>query len=130
MALQPARIVVIDDDSYTRAFVIDVLADNPGCSVVGFGTGAEAMAVLSTVQPDLIVLDIRPGATDGVTLYRLIRASAGLATVPVLLTSTMSKGQFDEQIGGLEGPYKQICKPFDLDMMDTLVTDLLSDESN
>ena len=130
MALPPAWIVVIDDDRYTRAFVIDVLADNPGCSVVGFETGAEAMAVLSTVQPDLIVLDIRPRVTDGVTLYRLIRASAGLATVPVLLTSTMSKGQFDAQIGGLEGPYKQICKPFDLDVMDTLVNDLLSDESN
>ena len=130
MALQPARIVVIDDDRYTRAFVIDVLADNPGCSVVGFGTGAGAMAVLSKEQPDLIVLDIRPRATDGVTLYRLIRASAALATVPVLLTSTMSKGQFDEQIGRLEGPYKQICKPFDLDMMETLVNDLLSDQSN
>ncbi len=88
------------------------------------------MAVLSKAQPNLIVLDIRPRATDGVTLYRLIRASAVLATMPALLMSTMSTGQFDEQIGGLEGPYKQICKLFDLDMMDTLVNALLSDESN
>ena len=48
-------------------------------------TGAEALAQLATVQPDVLILDMRLPDTDGVDLLRRVRDQR--PDIPVLVTT-------------------------------------------
>jgi two-component system nitrate/nitrite response regulator NarL len=60
--------------------------------VASTGDGAKVAGLLVEHRPDLVVLDLRMPATDGLTLLRQLRA-AGIATPALILT--MSDAQDD-----------------------------------
>ena len=127
MAPQRKGVLIVDDDEHMRALLTAVLADRGDLAITAVANGGAALAFLASVRPNLILLDIKLAGLDGVALYRLIRQRAGLATTPVLF---VSGAQRDKQINALPGPFKVLTKPFNLDELDMLVDDLLSDETN
>ena len=66
--LPPLRVVLVEDHAVYRSLLRATLSASPGIEVVGEGeTGAEAIRLATTLQPDVIVLDVEMnGALDGV----------------------------------------------------------------
>lgn len=72
---RPARRLAIVDDHYlARESLIDLLADEPSIEVVGeAANGQEALTLCSTLQPDLVMMDVRMPEMDGLTATREIK---------------------------------------------------------
>lgn len=85
------RIVLVDDHALCRTGLSDLLSHRGGMQVLAaLSDPDELMAVLREQKPDLVVLDLRMPATDGLTLLRRIRAE-GLETPAVILTMSDSE---------------------------------------
>lgn len=78
-----ARLMIVDDDEPTLAWMIAALA-SLGHEVRGFARGQDALASTTTWQPDLIVTDILMPELDGLAFTRLARK---LRKVPVVCVS-------------------------------------------
>ncbi len=82
-------ILVVDDDPHTLRYVRETLSGT-GYSVTVTGDVAEALAVVETQPPDLVILDlVLPGA-DGIELMRNMKA---VYDVPVIFLSAYGREQ-------------------------------------
>lgn len=84
------RLVLVDDHSLCRTGLTDLLRQRGGMDVLAaLADPDEVIAVLREQRPDLLVLDLRMPAIDGLTLLQRIRAE-GLDTPVVMLTMSDS----------------------------------------
>ena len=68
-----ARLVLVDDDRALRLALHELLVD-AGYEVVGeAGNGADGLAVISEVRPDVVLLDLRMPGVGGVEVARELR---------------------------------------------------------
>jgi DNA-binding NarL/FixJ family response regulator len=69
------RVLLVDDESLVRRILKQILAGYSDMELVGEATnGEEAIAAVETFQPDIVVMDIRMPALDGIAAAREIRA--------------------------------------------------------
>ncbi len=88
-----ARVVLVDDHALCRNGLTDLLTHRGGMEVLAALSDPEqVLAVLREQRPDLIVLDLRMPAIDGLALLRRIRGE-GIDTPAVILT--MSDAEAD-----------------------------------
>jgi predicted signal transduction protein with EAL and GGDEF domain/DNA-binding response OmpR family regulator len=78
------RVLCVDDDEVTRALCATALQAR-GFAVTEASEGAAALAQLSQVRPDVVVLDAMMPGLDGFETCRRLRATAGFEAVPVLM---------------------------------------------
>jgi DNA-binding NarL/FixJ family response regulator len=75
-------VVVADDHPLMRADLVRVLGRHAELRVVGTaGDGAEAVALVNRLHPDVVLLDIRMPLMDGLQAARAIRAGGDTAVV-------------------------------------------------
>jgi DNA-binding NarL/FixJ family response regulator len=68
-----ARLVLVDDDRALRLALHELL-EEAGYDVVGeAGDGAEGLAVIADVRPDVVLLDLRMPGVGGVEVARELR---------------------------------------------------------
>lgn len=73
--LATARILLVDDHPVVRGGVRALLADEPDILVCGeAGSGREAIQLLGTLKPDLVLLDLSLPDIDGIELIKDIQA--------------------------------------------------------
>ncbi|HKV71446.1 MAG TPA: response regulator transcription factor [Gemmatimonadales bacterium] len=83
----PIRVLLVDSHRLFRAGIRKLLADYPGLTVVDdVGTGEEAIKTFSTLQPDVVVTEVRLSDTTGVEMLRRLRALSNAAQVLFLTT--------------------------------------------
>jgi CheY-like chemotaxis protein len=72
------RIVVVDGDDRTRESLVGVLGIPNGFQVVGSASAPrEAAALIASLEPDVVVIDLRlPDVDAGLALVRAVRARA------------------------------------------------------
>ena len=71
------RVLVVDDESLVRRILKQILASYQDLELVGeAANGEEAIAAVARLQPDIVVMDIRMPALDGIAAAREIRARA------------------------------------------------------
>jgi DNA-binding NarL/FixJ family response regulator len=81
------RVVLADDQPLVRSGLTVLIADTPGFDVVGqAATGAEAVQLARDLQPDVVVMDIRMPAMDGIEATRRIIEGSGGTRVLILTT--------------------------------------------
>jgi two-component system response regulator DevR len=95
----PIKVMIVDDHQIFRRGVKSLLQDEPDMKVVAeAGNAADAMKELAKHKPDVVTLDIRLGAMDGIQLAREIKALA--APPKCIILSTYEDRQY--LVGALE----------------------------
>lgn len=68
------RILIIDDEPPARARLRRMLGPIPGCTVAGeAASGEEALELIATCRPDMLLLDISMPGLDGMSLARMVK---------------------------------------------------------
>lgn len=79
------RILVVDDHFVVRLGLVALINTEPGLRVVGEAdSGDQAVRLFQTLQPDLVLMDLRMPGTPGHEATRAIRQLASRARVLIL----------------------------------------------
>jgi DNA-binding NarL/FixJ family response regulator len=85
MSVSSIRVLVVEDNFYTRLGTVAFLRDQPGVDVVGQAKdGDGALALFDQLRPDVTVMDLRMPGMDGVRLSASLRARFAGARILVL----------------------------------------------
>ena len=88
------RVLIVDDNIDLRTLVQMTLEYND-YEIHQAEDASQAMQLVKTVKPDIIILDIMmPGELDGIELCRIIKSSEETSATRVILLSSM--GQKDD----------------------------------
>jgi len=105
------HILVVDDDQAVR----DSLARSlhySGWEVTTAGDGIEALARLSAMRPDAVIMDVMMPRLDGLETTRSLRASGN--DVPILVLT--ARDAVGDRVDGLDaGADDYMAKPFSFD---------------
>jgi two-component system phosphate regulon response regulator PhoB len=102
-----ARILVVDDDEQSRALV-RVALESESFSVLEASDGAQALELISTESPDLVVLDVNLPSMGGFDVLAQIRLARA---VPVIMV-TGRDAETDRVLGLELGADDYVIKPF------------------
>jgi DNA-binding NarL/FixJ family response regulator len=81
------RVVIVDDDPLVRAGLRTILGGAPDLDLAGEASdGSQAIDVVTRELPDVVLMDIRMPAMDGITAIRRLRDRGVTARVLVLTT--------------------------------------------
>jgi len=101
------RILVVDDEPRMIGF-IRMNLELEGYQVLEAHTGLEALEIIRTQLPDLVLLDIMMPELDGFETLRMLRE---FSSIPVIMLT--AKGEEDDKVRGLElGADDYVTKPF------------------
>lgn len=119
------RIVIVDDSSFSIAFIKDILEDN-GFEVVGqAGTLEEVMQVVRETKPTLVTMDMTLPGTDGLECTRAIHdIDSGIKVI--VISSMMDDEIVKEARSNRVSAYLQ--KPVDSDALVTTVNRIMAHE--
>lgn len=107
---EPLRIMYVDDEDDIREVVEFALEDEPDFQLSLCRSGPDALALLSTERPDLIVLDVMMPGMDGPAVLGKLR-EAGI-DVPVAFMTAKVQSSDIAHLMSL-GAVAVIAKPFD-----------------
>ena len=107
MAGKPQTVLVVEDEASIASFVAAYLK-NAGYNVRTTASGTEALKLVQSEKPALVVLDLMLPDIDGVEVCKQIRASGDL---PVLMLTARDE-DVDKIIGLEVGADDYLTKPF------------------
>jgi DNA-binding response OmpR family regulator len=118
-----ALILIADDDPLVGDIVRYTLSERG--HIVGIvDNGHDALRVVETKQPDLVILDCSMPGIGGVDVLRRLRVSGTSFAVPVLMLTARSSWD-DEEIALRAGADDYLRKPFDPAELVALVDHML-----
>ena len=101
------RVLIIEDDAKIRMLLKEYLEGN-GFQILTLSDGNNALDVINSESPDIVILDIMLPGKDGLEVLREIRQKN---SVPVIMLT--AKGEDADRIVGLElGADDYLPKPF------------------
>lgn len=105
------RVLIVDDEKNMR-WVLAQALEAAGFEVVQASDGKEALAAVSDQAPDIMVLDHRMPAPDGMEVLRRLRAKSH--TFPVIMLT--AHGNVETAVEAMKaGATEYLTKPFDLE---------------
>ena len=110
-----ATILYVEDNPDNRTLVRRILLSED-YSLLEAVNGSDALNILKSERPDLILMDINMPDMDGYTLTAKIRALPGFERIPILaLTANVMRGDKEKTLeAGCDG---YIQKPLDIDQL-------------
>lgn len=92
----PNKNVLVVEDNEKNRKLMRVILKAKGYTVIEAATGEEALGILKTQKPDIILMDIQLPGIDGITLAKQIKADTAIKDIPIIaVTAYAMKG--DEQ---------------------------------
>jgi CheY-like chemotaxis protein len=119
------RIVVVDDDQQLADLMRKFLTDE-GYDVEVCSQGDQAFAVIRSLLPDLIILDVRMAEIGGLGVLYLLSTDPNTRPIPVLMCTAVSAGemrQWEEVLDQKGVPV--LFKPFELSQLAAQIASML-----
>ena len=109
------RVALVDDHRLVRVGLRSLLESTPGFAVVGeAGDGREAVDLVTSTTPDVVLMDLSMPDVDGVTATRAIVATHPEVRV-LVLTSFTDRARVQEVLAaGATGYVLKDCEPEEL----------------
>ena len=81
-------VLIVDDEELVRVSLRAVIDAQPGMRVVGEGTdGAEVVELVTRLRPDVVLMDVRMPAVDGIQATRRLLASVDRPPRVLIITT-------------------------------------------
>lgn len=119
-----SRILHIDDDPVFLEMVKGIFADDRSISVVSCVNALDALAIVESLQPALIISDISMPDMGGLELVHNLRQSAATSDTPIILVSAHTRA-LDEYEDFTKLSVVALQKPVDLSYLRQQVKALL-----
>lgn len=94
------RVVVVEDDEHISK-VYEIKLAKEGIQVLLAHDGVEAVAMISSEKPDLILLDLMIPKKDGFEVIEEIKKVPELAAIPVIVLSNLGQQSDQDRALGL-----------------------------
>ena len=98
-ASAPAKILVVDDTPQNVKLLADLLRAK-GYTVATASAGPEALELVETERPDIVLLDVMMPGMTGYEVCQKIRANPATGILPVVMVTALDPAQ--ERIKGLD----------------------------
>lgn len=108
MENQKHRIVIVEDDALLGRALTDKL-HMEGFDVTLITDGAEAVAAIKEVKPELILLDVMLPHVDGFGVLKALKADEDVLSIPVIMLTNLSQ-ETDQSLGLELGAVEYLVK--------------------
>lgn len=88
-----STILLVDDDKFQRKIFTDILEED-GYEVVSAEGGEEALKVVESFSPDLVLLDIIMPRLGGIETCKMMRSFGHLKIVPIIMLTAMDSDDY------------------------------------
>ncbi|HVN59321.1 MAG TPA: PAS domain S-box protein [Bacteroidales bacterium] len=119
-----ARVLIADDKS-ENLYLLKAILEAEGYEVISARNGAEALGLIRTNLPDLIISDVLMPVMDGFTLCRECKKDTVLKAIPFLFYTATYTDPKDEEFALKLGAEKYIIKPQEPDDFLKIITESL-----
>ncbi len=116
---RPKQVVIADDDPVISTLLSATLG-RMGVECRLAPTGTEALALVRTVRPEVLILDVNMPYMDGFDVLKILRNDELIKATPVVLL-TARQEESDMLKGFLWGANDYIIKPFNLSEITTRI---------
>ncbi len=107
------RILAVDDQPVNLR-VLGALLRRWGCTVHAAASGAEALAVVRSFEPDLILLDIMMPGESGFEVCARLQSDPATSHIPIIFLSALTSEE--SKVKGFDtGARDYVTKPFNAD---------------
>jgi len=107
----PIKILIVDDEADIRD-VLRITLEAENYEVVEAKNGEEALKMIQTKSPNLVLLDYKMPKMDGREVCRRIKKDILLRHLPIIMVT--GKGDINDKIDGIDaGADDYIVKPFE-----------------
>lgn len=117
------RILVIDDEKPFCEVVAEILLSD-GYGVQKAFSASQALSILESMDPTLIILDIMMPDIDGLTMVRRLRALPRFAHLPIIVSSAKFLAE-DREAALQAGANLYLTKPFSAQELRTSIKQIL-----
>jgi len=121
------KIIIADDNRNICQMLQSHLQGQEGLSIVGVGyNGLEALELIQTQEPDLVILDLVMPNLDGLGVLERINARTTMKRPKIIILTAFGQESLTHQAMTLGVDYF-ILKPFDLDILSKRIHSLTQD---
>jgi CheY-like chemotaxis protein len=105
------KVMIVDDVASNCALLERIVRNKFGCDVITAANGKEALALLPSQMPNILLLDLMMPEMSGIELLQILRSSEEWKNLPVIIISAVSDRSMirDVALLGISG---YLLKPF------------------
>ena len=119
-----ARTILVVEDNNDVRRMLKLLLESEHFRVIEAANGVEALNVVNTDHPDLILTDLELPKVDGFEIIRRVRKIDGFQNTPIIVLTAHSEQSVYEAAFRAGSDYF-LTKPIDFDELTWLLEDLL-----
>lgn len=117
------KILIVDDEP-NIVLAIDFLMQKKGLSTAKAYNGEQALLLVESFQPNIVILDVMMPGIDGFEVAKKIRENSNNDYVNIIFLTAKGTAK-DKMQGYLTGGDVYLTKPFDNDELTQIVLEML-----
>ena len=125
---KPAMVLVVED-SRTQAEILRSILEKHGFAVVVAENGRQALDLLDSVTPDVIISDVVMPVMDGYEFCRAVKSTERYAHIPVILLTMLADSK-DIIYALISGADNFITKPYQGDYLVSRLNRVIADKNS
>lgn len=125
--IRKKTIAVVEDEQALQKVLIEWL-EGEGFDAVGITTGKEALQIIPSLKPDLILLDIILPELDGFEVMRELAKTEETSRIPIVILSNLGDEENRRTAMALGAKDYLVKAEFDLPAIQKVLTAVLKNE--
>ncbi|MDD5702270.1 MAG: response regulator [Dehalococcoidales bacterium] len=116
----PKKMLIVEDEQDIRELIEAIFSEQDGYEIFCAGDSWEALSIIYSGKPDVIILDVNLPVLSGYSLCKMVKDDPAMKKTIILMLSGMA--QRDDHLRALAaGADSYLTKPFSTqELMDTV----------